>query len=121
MAGDGSEGRYDGESMAKKGIVAITVNYRLGVFRLFAHAELTKESPQRARQLRPVRSARRSSGCRTSGLRRRPEASDDCGRIRRLDRGQRADGLAAVEEPDRGDRRKRLDPGRALRRPTWRR
>src|SRR6266542_6886120 len=48
VAGDGSEGRYDGESMAKKGIVAITVNYRLGVFGFFAHPELTKESPQRA-------------------------------------------------------------------------
>src|SRR5262244_2827943 len=48
VAGDGSEGRYDGESMAKKGIVAITVNYRLGVFGFFAHPELTKESPNHA-------------------------------------------------------------------------
>ena len=31
-AGDGSEARYDGESMAQKGIVALTVNYRLGIF-----------------------------------------------------------------------------------------
>jgi para-nitrobenzyl esterase len=46
--GDGSEGRYDGESMAQQGIVAITVNYRLGVFGFFAHPELTKESPQHA-------------------------------------------------------------------------
>jgi para-nitrobenzyl esterase len=45
MAGDGSEPRYDGESMAAKGIVAITVNYRLGVFGFLAHPELTKESP----------------------------------------------------------------------------
>lgn len=45
MAGDGSESRYDGESMAKKGIVALTVNYRLGVFGFFSHPELTKESP----------------------------------------------------------------------------
>jgi para-nitrobenzyl esterase len=43
-AGDGSEPRYDGESMAKKGIVTLTVNYRLGVFGFFAHPELTKES-----------------------------------------------------------------------------
>lgn len=48
MAGDGSEPRYDGESMARKGIVAITVNYRLGVFGFFAHPELTKESPRHA-------------------------------------------------------------------------
>jgi carboxylesterase type B len=38
--GDGSEGRYDGESMAQKGIVAVTVNYRLGMFGFFAHPEL---------------------------------------------------------------------------------
>lgn len=48
IAGDGSEPRYDGESMATKGIVAITVNYRLGVFGFMAHPELTKESPQHA-------------------------------------------------------------------------
>jgi len=48
VAGDGSEGRYDGESMARKGIVAITVNYRLGVFGFFSHPELTKESPNHA-------------------------------------------------------------------------
>ncbi|MCX2741695.1 carboxylesterase/lipase family protein [Pontibacter anaerobius] len=48
MAGDGSEPRYDGESMAKKGIVAVTVNYRLGAFGFFAHPELTKESPHGA-------------------------------------------------------------------------
>ena len=48
VAGDGSEGRYDGESMAKKGIVTLTVNYRLGGFGFFAHPELTKESPHQA-------------------------------------------------------------------------
>jgi para-nitrobenzyl esterase len=48
MAGDGSEPRYDGESMAKKGLVAVTVNYRLGVFGFFAHPELTKESMHHA-------------------------------------------------------------------------
>jgi para-nitrobenzyl esterase len=48
IAGDGSEPRYDGESMARKGIVALTVNYRLTVFGFFAHPELTKESPQHA-------------------------------------------------------------------------
>jgi para-nitrobenzyl esterase len=43
-SGDGSEARYDGESMARKGIIAITVNYRLGVFGFLAHPELSKES-----------------------------------------------------------------------------
>jgi para-nitrobenzyl esterase len=48
VAGDGSEPRYDGESMARKGMVAVTVNYRLGVFGFFAHPELAKESPHHA-------------------------------------------------------------------------
>lgn len=47
-AGDGSESRYDGENMAKKGIVTLTVNYRLGIWGFFSHPELTKESPNHA-------------------------------------------------------------------------
>jgi para-nitrobenzyl esterase len=46
--GDGSEPRYDGASMARRGIVAVTVNYRLGVFGFLAHPELTQESPHHA-------------------------------------------------------------------------
>jgi len=46
--GDGSEYRYDGESMAHKGIVAVAINYRLGIFGFFSHPELTKESPHHA-------------------------------------------------------------------------
>lgn len=45
VAGDGSEPRYDGASMAKKGIVVVTVNYRLNIFGFFSHPELTRESP----------------------------------------------------------------------------
>ena len=45
VAGDGSEPRYDGASMAKKGIVTVTVNYRLAIFGFFAHPELSAESP----------------------------------------------------------------------------
>jgi para-nitrobenzyl esterase len=48
IAGDGSEPRYDGASMARKGIVALTINYRLNVFGFLAHPELTRESPQHA-------------------------------------------------------------------------
>jgi para-nitrobenzyl esterase len=47
-AGDGSEYRYDGESLAKKGIVTITITYRLGIFGFFSHPELTAESPNHA-------------------------------------------------------------------------
>ncbi len=48
VAGDGSEPRYDGESMAGKGMVALTVNYRLGAFGFMAHPELTQESAHKA-------------------------------------------------------------------------
>ncbi|QEC68343.1 carboxylesterase family protein [Panacibacter ginsenosidivorans] len=44
VAGDGSEPRYDGASMAKKGIVAVTVNYRLNIFGFFSHPELSAEA-----------------------------------------------------------------------------
>lgn len=48
VAGDGSEYRYDGESLAEKGIVTVTLNYRLGIFGFFSHPELTEESPNNA-------------------------------------------------------------------------
>jgi para-nitrobenzyl esterase len=48
VGGDGSEYRYDGEAMAKKGIVVVTCNYRLNVFGNFAHPELSAEAPYKA-------------------------------------------------------------------------
>jgi para-nitrobenzyl esterase len=48
VAGDASEPRYDGETMAKKGIVVVTCNYRLNVFGNFAHPELSAEAPYKA-------------------------------------------------------------------------
>ncbi|MFP4506586.1 MAG: carboxylesterase/lipase family protein [Cyclobacteriaceae bacterium] len=45
VAGDGSEPRYDGASMAQKGMVVVTVNYRLNIFGFFAHPELSAEAP----------------------------------------------------------------------------
>jgi para-nitrobenzyl esterase len=47
-AGSGDEFRYDGEALAKKGVVVVTCNYRVGIFGFFSHPELTKESPHHA-------------------------------------------------------------------------
>src|SRR5688572_1801277 len=47
-SGAGSQPQYDGEALARKGVVLITYNYRLGMFGFFSHPELTQESPQKA-------------------------------------------------------------------------
>lgn len=44
MAGSGSEARYAGLSMARRGIISITANYREGIFGFFTHPELSKET-----------------------------------------------------------------------------
>jgi para-nitrobenzyl esterase len=46
--GAGSIPVYDGEGLAKKGLVMVTINYRMGVFGFFSHPELTKESDHNA-------------------------------------------------------------------------
>lgn len=48
VAGDASEPRYDGENMAKEGIVVVTCNYRLNVFGFLAHPELSAEASYKA-------------------------------------------------------------------------
>ncbi|MHA4739845.1 carboxylesterase/lipase family protein [Dyadobacter sp. MSC1_007] len=35
---------YDGEATARKGVVFVSINYRVGAFGFFAHPDLTKES-----------------------------------------------------------------------------
>ncbi len=39
---------YDGEAMAKKGIVFVSINYRVGVFGFFSHPALSRESGRNA-------------------------------------------------------------------------
>jgi para-nitrobenzyl esterase len=46
--GSSREALYDGEELAKKGVVVVTLNYRLGIFGFFAYPELTKESAHHA-------------------------------------------------------------------------
>jgi para-nitrobenzyl esterase len=46
--GSGSDAQYNGENLAKKGAVVVTLNYRLGGFGFFAHPELSKESGRAA-------------------------------------------------------------------------
>ncbi|MDP9147088.1 MAG: carboxylesterase family protein, partial [Acidobacteriota bacterium] len=48
QAGSTSEPRQDGEALAHKGVVLVSMNYRLGIFGFFAHPGLTKESPHYA-------------------------------------------------------------------------
>jgi para-nitrobenzyl esterase len=48
QTGSGAAPGYDGEALAKKGVVLVTINYRLGVFGFFSHPELTKESEHHA-------------------------------------------------------------------------
>lgn len=48
VGGDGSEFRYDGASLARRGIVTVTVNYRLDVFGFLALPALAEESPHHA-------------------------------------------------------------------------
>ncbi|MBW8897214.1 MAG: carboxylesterase family protein, partial [Massilia sp.] len=39
---------YDGGMLAQRGVVVVTINYRLGIFGFFSHPELTAESPDKA-------------------------------------------------------------------------
>lgn len=48
FAGSGVEPLFNGEVLARHGVVLVTTNYRLGIFGFFAHPELTKESSHHA-------------------------------------------------------------------------
>ena len=47
-AGGSSEATYDGESLMRRGVVLVTIGYRLGTFGFFAHPELRRESAHHA-------------------------------------------------------------------------
>jgi para-nitrobenzyl esterase len=44
--GSGREALYDGTRLAERGIVVVTINYRLGALGWLAHPDLSAESPQ---------------------------------------------------------------------------
>ncbi len=44
--GSGHRAGYDGTQLAKKGVVLVTINYRLGALGFMAHPELSAESPR---------------------------------------------------------------------------
>ena len=46
--GASSEPHYDGDSLARRGVVLVSLNYRLGSFGFFSHPALTRESPHHA-------------------------------------------------------------------------
>ena len=48
QGGGSSEARHDGHNLAKKGVIVVSMNYRLGVFGFLAHPALTGESEHHA-------------------------------------------------------------------------
>jgi para-nitrobenzyl esterase len=48
VAGGTSEQRQDGHNLAKRGVVVVSMNYRLGIFGFFVHPGLAAESGKRA-------------------------------------------------------------------------
>ncbi len=124
--GGSSPAVYDGSRFAKRGVVFVSFNHRLGRFGFFAHPALSKESPKgplgnygyldQIAALKWVQRERRR-------LRRRPRQRD-C--LRRIGRGwlrQHPDGVVAraraLPQGDRGvrrrPRRRDHDPAHAAR------
>ena len=46
FGGAGTEPEFDGEGFCKRGVILVTINYRLGAIGFLAHPELSAENPQ---------------------------------------------------------------------------
>jgi para-nitrobenzyl esterase len=44
VGGAGTDPLFEGQELVKKGVVLVTLNYRLGIFGFFAHPDLTQDS-----------------------------------------------------------------------------
>jgi para-nitrobenzyl esterase len=49
VAGSGTQPMYDGRALADRGVIVVTINYRVGRFGFFAHPLLTKENRDQGR------------------------------------------------------------------------
>ena len=112
VAGGTSEDRQDGEFLPKRGVVVVSMNYRLGIFGFFAHPELTAESPHHASGnygLMDIAAALQWVKANIAGFGGDPSNVTIFGGIGWILRRQRRDGFANVErfdfESDRGKRR----------------
>jgi len=112
VAGAPAEKLYHGEWLAKKGVVLVSIAYRLGVFGFLAHPELSAESPRHVSGnygLLDMIAGLPVGSEEHLRVRRRSQASDDTGRIGGRGCGKHPLRLAAYEGPvswrDRRERR----------------
>ena len=63
LFGEGASSVYDGSKLARRGVVVVTINYRLGALGFMAHPALSAESPVHASGNYALLDQPRSSGC----------------------------------------------------------
>ena len=86
-AGGSAEDSYDGAALAARGVLVVTINYRLGPLGFFAHPELAAESPHHSTgDSRPPRSGRRAplGAAEHCAIRRRSRQRHCLRRVRRF-------------------------------------
>ena len=112
QSGASREPMYDGKRLAERGVVVVSINYRLGVLGWLAHPELSAESPQGISgnyglldQIRALTWVKDN----IARVRRRSRQRHHRRRIRGRAQRHVPDGLTARARPVRqGDRRERL-------------